>query len=72
MSELVTRDEENGPLVRRAQGEFLEMPGLNLTLRQAARLWALDLATAERTLGALVGAGFLTKCADRYLRATSA
>ena len=29
-------------LVERARGEFLEMPGLRLTIPQAARLWGLD------------------------------
>ena len=29
-------------VLRRVQGEFLEMPGLRLTGAQARRLWGLD------------------------------
>ena len=32
--------------LRRAQAEFLEMPGLQLTEAQAARLWAFDWRSA--------------------------
>jgi hypothetical protein len=35
------------------------MPGLNLTVQQAARLWATDSMTSERILERLVAAGFL-------------
>jgi hypothetical protein len=38
----------------RAQGEYREMPGLSLTLPQAARLWGLDLGTCERVLTNLI------------------
>jgi DNA-binding IclR family transcriptional regulator len=58
-------------LLQRIRSEFLEMPGLNLTLAQAARLWALDQSTSERLLGELVRAGFLSKGRNgAYLRAT--
>jgi hypothetical protein len=47
------------------------MPGLNLTLAQAARLWALDKPTSERLLGELVHSGFLFRGRNgAYLRAT--
>jgi DNA-binding MarR family transcriptional regulator len=46
---------------RRIRSEFLEMPGLTLTPAQAARLWALDRATAEQILDSLTAAGFLFK-----------
>ena len=59
-------------LIRRAQAEFAEMPGLQLTLAQATRLWALDARITERMLTALVGCGFLVRRGDRYTRATSA
>jgi hypothetical protein len=41
------------------RGEYLEMPGLRLTRRQARRLWALDDATCEAMLTTLQDAGFL-------------
>jgi hypothetical protein len=43
----------------RARAEFLEMPGLKLTLDQAARLWALDGALCRSVLTALVESRFL-------------
>ena len=49
----------NDDVLRRVQGEFLEMPGLRLTYAQARRLWGLDAAACESLLGALVDAKFL-------------
>jgi hypothetical protein len=43
----------------RARSEYLEMPGLQLTRAQAARLWALDARTCEAVLDALVDTRFL-------------
>lgn len=47
--------------IRRAMGEFLEMPGLQLTEAQAARLWCIDAALCSRVLAALVDARFLVR-----------
>ena len=46
---------------RMVRGEYLEMPGLSLTFRQAMRLWHLDAASCRRVLDALVRSGFLTE-----------
>ena len=46
-------------LRRRVRAEFLEMPGLRLTLHQAARLWHLDQHTCRDVLLALVHERFL-------------
>jgi hypothetical protein len=46
-------------LVERARGEFLEMPGLRLTIPQAARLWGLDTDSCSRIIETLVGLSFL-------------
>ena len=51
-------------LLRRVQGEFLEMPGLRLTEAQARRLWNLDAASCRALLGALVDARFLFRTRD--------
>ena len=51
-------------VLRRVQGEFLEMPGLRLTEAQARRLWGLDPASCEALLGALVDANFLFRTRD--------
>lgn len=57
-------------LIHRIRGEFLEMPGLRLTLRQAMRLWNLDAATCEVALGLLVRHKFLRQTAHgAFLRA---
>lgn len=45
----------------RVRAEFLEMPGLTLTLAQAARLWALDTTVCSAVLAALVDARFLVR-----------
>jgi hypothetical protein len=64
-------DNEATALVRRAMGEFLEMPGLMLAPAQAARLWALDRCRSEQILDHLVERGFLWKRRDgSYLRAS--
>lgn len=51
-------------LLSRIRGEFLEMPGLRLTPRQACRLWHLDDRTCDSVLRVLLGEGFLTRTAD--------
>ena len=51
-------------VLRRVQGEYLEMPGLRLTRAQARRLWGLDAALCDALLGALVDAKFLFKTRD--------
>jgi hypothetical protein len=48
-------------LVRRVRGEFLEMPGLLLTVGQAQRLWGIERELCERVIGSLVGAAFLRR-----------
>jgi hypothetical protein len=51
-------------VLRRVQGEFLEMPGLRLTEAQARRLWGLDAAVCGALLGRLVDAKFLFRTRD--------
>ena len=60
-------------VLRRVQGEFLEMPGLRLTEAQARRLWGLDAASCGALLGALVDAKFLFRTRDgAFMRVESA
>jgi hypothetical protein len=47
--------------LRRAQAEFLEMPGLQLTVAQAARLWHFDSALCSEVLSTLVERRFLVR-----------
>ena len=46
-------------LLLRIRGEYLEMPGLRLTLHQATRLFNLDALTCDIALRTLVEDGFL-------------
>ena len=46
-------------LYERVRGEFNEMPGLQLTVAQAARLWGLEDKACRRIIDALVDAAFL-------------
>jgi hypothetical protein len=56
----------------RVRSEFLEMPGLRLTLDQAQRLWQLRRGECERLLDALVHSGFLARTtAGAFVRAGS-
>ena len=51
-------------VLRRVQGEYIEMPGLRLTIAQAQRLWGLDRAVCDALLGALVETKFLFRTRD--------
>lgn len=55
-------------VVRRIRSDYLELPGLKLTLAQAARLWALSDEAAAAALEELTAAGFLTCRDGLYLR----
>jgi hypothetical protein len=56
----------------RTQAEYLEMPGLHLTSRQAQRLWSIE-PICELLLGTLVGTGFLRLTrTGAYVRADGA
>jgi len=47
--------------LRRAEAEFLEMPGLRLTVAQASRLWHFDSALCSAVLSRLVEHQFLVR-----------
>lgn len=56
--------DRDNDLLQRIRGEYLEMPGLRLTHRQAQRLWALDAAMCRHALDMLVESGFLRRTDD--------
>jgi hypothetical protein len=69
--EKTTKGEERMPVhvptietLVRIQMDYLEMPGLKLTLRQAPRLWNLPLDLCESALSILVERGFLVQTED--------
>jgi hypothetical protein len=53
----------NERLIRRIRAEFLEMPGLCLTIEQAQRLWSLEPRTCEALLRFLIDSRFLRRTA---------
>ena len=57
------------PIFERLRAEFLEMPGLRLTVAQTQRLCGVDQAVCHAALDALVQAHFLRANADgTYVR----
>jgi hypothetical protein len=59
-------------LIARIRGEFLEMPGLSLTIEQACRLWGCDAVTCRHVIDMLVAAGQLRWSRDgRLIRSRS-
>ena len=64
-----TTDERD--LYIRVLGEFSDMPGLTLTVRQAARLFSTEPARCERVLEALVEDGVLTTDGSKFARAVA-
>ena len=46
-------------IVDRVRTDFTEMPGLELTLPQAVRLWTLGIDDCRYVIDSLVDAGFL-------------
>lgn len=59
-------DTRTSSAIERVRAEYLEMPGLSLTLSQAARLWGLTASHSARVLSVLVESGFL-RCDPRGL-----
>lgn len=53
-------------VTRRVRAEFLEMPGLCLTMEQAERLWDLEPRTCAELLKSLIDSRFLRRT-DRGL-----
>jgi hypothetical protein len=52
-------------LVMRIEGEFLDTPGLRLTVAEAQRRFGADEITCEAVLDALVDSAVLFKARDR-------
>ena len=53
-------------LLERITGEFHEMPGLRLTVRQASRFWQIDHSVCEDVLRQLVQSDVLYRTMDGY------
>ena len=59
--EVMMRRPLSESLKTRIRGEFLEMPGLCLTLGQASRLWQISAADCRAMLEDLIAEGFLSR-----------
>jgi hypothetical protein len=67
-----THSRADRQLLGRIRSEFLEMPALCLTVRQAARLWNVDIRTSESALRLLVSQHFLHQTTDgQYVASAS-
>jgi hypothetical protein len=53
------------------RAEYVELPGLCLTLPQAMRLWSLDEDLCRKGLALLQKEGFLEQCEDGMFRAVT-
>lgn len=62
---------EADAIARRVRGEFAEMPGLRLTLKQAGRLFGLPPAMCEAVLARLVDERVLLRTPDGAFRLLS-
>ena len=59
-----------GALTQRIRDEFDEAPGLQITVEDDVRFWAMDAETCAMVLSALHSEGFLVGTqGDRYRRA---
>jgi len=56
---------------QRICAEFMEMPGMRLTLRQASRLFGIPVDRCEALLGSLVDAGALVVSDGMFVRPNS-
>lgn len=54
--------------MQRIRAEYVDMPGLNLTVAQAARLWGVSIGHAERLLSEMVDERFLERDARGLYR----
>ena len=58
-------------IVLRARSEYIEMPGMRLTVPQASRLFHLQQDVCAHVLNSLVEEGFLNRQDNRYARANT-
>ena len=66
---VVSRETALADAMARVRAEFIEMPGMQLTPAQAARLWHFEPPFCDAVLSALVDAKFLVRTRqDRFAR----
>jgi CheY-like chemotaxis protein len=62
------RRAEHLTLTQRVRANYLDLPGLSLTTRQAQRMWGFDEPTCQRVLDVLESDGFLCRTEDGQYR----
>jgi hypothetical protein len=68
--ESAVRSETVRDLARRIEAEYVEMPGLSVTLSQAQRLWAADRRVCQTVFDRLIARGVLRMTTKgRFVRA---
>ena len=68
--ERAARSEVVRSLARRIEAEYVEMPGLSVTLQQAQRLWAADRDSCQTVFDRLIARGVLKMTTKgRFVRA---
>jgi len=65
---LDSNQDEVDAKLNQVRGEYLEMPGLQLTVAQTSRLCDMKPATTVRVLNHLVESKFLRRQGDCYVR----
>jgi hypothetical protein len=68
---MTTMESWMSPLAVRVHGEYREMPGLRLTVRQAARLFSVTPAVADAVLHELRRASILARSDEGVFALTS-
>lgn len=71
MTALLDRTDVNVDLHYRVVGEYVYLPGLCLTVPQAARLFAVSQSDSRQALERLVEAAFLQRAGACYVRTES-
>jgi len=61
ISRVAAVSDTNERLLGRIRAEFLEMPGLCLTLEQSRRLWCLEPRVCEALMNSLIASRFLRR-----------
>lgn len=61
MMPVLSAIQDERELIQRVRSEYLEMPGLQLSVPQACRLWGLDATTCGSLMEQLVQTKFLCR-----------
>ena len=70
MAIATTMERDLAPWRELVRADYDEMPGMQLTLKQAQRLWSVDTETCQELLASLIETRYLVRTPDgKYCRA---